>query len=156
MPGNLRRHSAVVLEAGGNVSDIELRFDDRLAAVLRFQLRQRLRFFSDSLGEPEQNSPALLRRRLRPTLKRFFRCFHCRIDIRRSSLRRVCDHLFGRWVIDWKRLLIFALDEFPANEQLIGACCSLYRPWHKSSETRQPGYAPVTSSLAALLLRRAP
>ena len=116
MPGNLRSQSAVVLETRGDVGNIEFRFDDRLAAVLRFQLRQRLCFFSDSLCEPEQNSPALLRRRLRPTLKRFFRCFDRRIDVSRSSLGRVCDHLFGGWVIDWKSLPIFALDEFPANE----------------------------------------
>ena len=94
MPGDLRRQSAVVLEARGDIGDIEFRFNDRLAAVLRFQLRQRLCFFSDSLGEPEQNSPALLRRRLRPTFKRFFRCFHCRVDIRRTRLRRIRDHLF--------------------------------------------------------------
>ena len=37
---NLGGQAAVVLEAGGDVGDVELGFDDRLAAVARFELGQ--------------------------------------------------------------------------------------------------------------------
>ena len=57
---NLRGQPAVVLEAGGDVGDVELRFDDRLAAVAGLELRELVGTVADDLRELEQDAAAVL------------------------------------------------------------------------------------------------
>ena len=63
---NLGREAAVILEAGRDVGDVVLGFDDRLAAVSRLELGQLAGAGAHDVGELEQNPPALLSRRRLP------------------------------------------------------------------------------------------
>jgi len=63
---NLRCHPAIVLEAGRDVRDVELRFDDRLPVVDRLELGEPCGVLADHLREPEQDAAPLLRRDVIP------------------------------------------------------------------------------------------
>ena len=63
---NLRGQSAIIFEARGNVSDIEFRFNNRLARIAAFQLRQSRQILPNPVCQPEQHAPALLCGSLRP------------------------------------------------------------------------------------------
>ena len=56
---DLRGEAAVVLEAGGDVGDVELRLDDWLSVVDRLQLGELGRVVANDLGEAKQNAAAL-------------------------------------------------------------------------------------------------
>ena len=86
---DLRRQAAVVLEAGRDVGDVVLGFDDRLAAVPRLELGQLGGAGADDLGKLEQDPPAVLRRgRLpRSVVERGARGGHRPIDVGRGWRR---------------------------------------------------------------------
>ena len=61
---------AVVLEAGGDVAEVELRLHDRLAGVPGLELGEPRQLVAHLLGEAEEDPPPLLRGDLAPARRR--------------------------------------------------------------------------------------
>ena len=80
---NLGGQAAVVLEAGGDVGDVELRFDDRLAGVARLELGELVGALADDVGRSRTGpgrGPAPSRPS-RPVVERRARGLHRAIDV---------------------------------------------------------------------------
>ena len=80
---NLSGHSAVIFKAGRGVGDVVFGFDDWLAGIAAFQVRQVRRLLANSLGQAEKYAPAILRRGLRPSagIERCLRGGYSSIDV---------------------------------------------------------------------------
>src|SRR6185295_16161594 len=89
-------------EAGCDVGDVELRLDDRLAAVARLELGQLVRAVAHDLGELEQHAAAILRRRVLPRARVEGGAggSHRGIDVLRVGVRGLRDDLGGGGVDD--------------------------------------------------------
>ncbi len=102
---NLRRQAAVVLEAGGDVGDVELGFDDRLAGVAGLELGELVAARAHDLRQLEQHAAAVLRRRVLPRtlVERGARGLDGAVDVSASGVRHARDDLGGRRIDDVER-----------------------------------------------------
>ena len=98
---DLRREPAVVFEARRDVGHVEFRFDDRLAAVARLELRQFAGAIAHDLRELEQHAAAILRGCIFPgtLIERAAGGLHGGVDVRGVRVGRLRDD-FGRRRID--------------------------------------------------------
>ena len=80
---DLGGQAAVVLEAGGDVGDVELGFDDRLAGVARFELGELVGAVAHDLRQLEQHAAAVLRGGVLPRalVERRARGLHGAVDV---------------------------------------------------------------------------
>ena len=118
---DLRRETAVVLEARRDVRHVELGLDDRLAAVARFDLGQLVGTVADDLGELEQHAAAILRGSVLPRalVERLARGLHCAVDILRVRVRHRCDDFRGGGIDDVDCLARRRVDIFAVDVKLI-------------------------------------
>jgi hypothetical protein len=106
MTKNLGSQTAVILEAGGHISDIVFGFDDWLSGVTAFHVRQTSRVLSNLLRQLEENAATILCGGLRPRagIKGSTRGFHGGIDISGVCRGHTSDNLFGGRVVNRERL----------------------------------------------------
>ena len=130
---NFRREAAVIFEAGGDVVDVVLGFDDGLAGVAAFEFGERGQVLANFVGEAEENAAALLRGGGRP--RAFFECSFGggdgAVHIVGAGVGNLRDHFFGRGIVDGEGLRGFARDPFAVDEHLVGLDFGLNSAGHR-------------------------
>src|ERR1700730_8936943 len=104
---NFCGEAAVVLKAGGDVRNVVFRFNDRLARVAGFQLRQHGRVLANLVCQTEEHSSAFLRCGGRPgtVFKSGFGGSNCAVYVVSIGLRSLRDHFFAGGIVDRKSLV---------------------------------------------------
>ena len=131
IPVNFRGETAVVLEAGGDIGDVEFGFDDRLAGIAAFKFGQFVGAAPHDVGQPEQHPAAILGRGVMPRsfVKRAAGGRDCPIDIVGCGVGCLRDGFGGGRIDDVERAGTAGWDEravdtgvMAANQELY-ACC---------------------------------
>jgi hypothetical protein len=96
--------AAVVFKTGGDIRDIVLRFDDRLAGVATFDFCKQCGVLADFFGQLEKDAAAVLRRSRGPwpAVKGRARSFYSAIDVGGASGSDLGDDFLGGGVINRK------------------------------------------------------
>jgi ParB family chromosome partitioning protein len=104
----------------GRERHLVARGHQRLAHVARLELRELLRVFLEHVGELVQELRALLRCRVEPRGQRLRRARDRAIDVLGAAARNLGDDLAGRRIDHLHRLAGGGVDEFAADEALVG------------------------------------
>ena len=129
---NFCGEAAVVLEAGGYISDVIFRFDDRLAGVAGFQFRQHGGVLADLFGETEEHAAAFLGSRGRPRtiFKGGFGGGDGAVHVVGIGVRGLRDHFFAGGIVDRKSLVGLAVNPLAIDVELIGAYVGFHSAGH--------------------------
>ena len=118
---DLRRQAAVILEAGGNVGDVEFGFDDRLAGIARLELGELVGARADNLGELEEHAAAILRGGVLPLTR--IESGACRRDRPRHvggvRIRDAAEQIPGRRVDDVDGRRRFSARELAVDVEVV-------------------------------------
>ena len=130
---DLGRESAVVFEASCHIVDVELSFDNWLAAVASFEFSQHGRILANFFGETEEHTPALLGGGGRPgtVVKGSLGGGDGTIHVVNIGIGNLREDLFIRGIIDGESLIGPAVDPVAIYIHLISADFGFYSGWHK-------------------------
>ena len=118
---NFGREPAVIFEAGGDIVEVVLGFDDRLAGVAAFEFGERGQIGANFFGQAEQHAAALLRgcRRPRAFFESGLGSGDGAVHVVGRGVRNLGDYFFGRRIVDRESFRGLARDPFAVDEHLI-------------------------------------
>ena len=136
--------TTIIFEASGDVVEVVLGFDDRLAGVAALEFGECGQVLTDFVGETEEDAAAFLRGCGRPWT--FFEGGlgggDGTVDVVGRGVRDLSDHFFGRGIVDREGLRGLACDPFAVDEHLVGFHVGLNSTGHDTGPPVVDGPTP--------------